>query len=277
VLLLGDATYDPKDNLKTGIQNRVPALMIKTPFLWTISDPSYAAVNGDDLLPDLALGRLSATSVAEAQMLVEKVLAFERGGLSMSQARVLVADNADAGGDFEHAADEIAGGVMGGRADKIYLSRLGGGTRGAIQAALNRGASVMSYVGHGSTVVWASENVYNNMDLPNLAPQPQQPVLFTMNCLNGYFHMPGLSSLAEAFVKTEGKGAIAAFAPSGMSVTEAAHVYHKAALEELLSGRHRRLGDALLAAQARYTESGALPELLSIYQLLGDPALELRY
>jgi hypothetical protein len=36
------------------------------------------------------------------------------------------------------------------------------------------------------------------------------------------------------------------------------------------------LGDAILAAQARYTESGARPELLSIYHLLGDPALELR-
>jgi hypothetical protein len=276
VLLLGDASYDPKDYLKTGISDRIPGITVKTPFLWTISDPSYATVNGDDVLPDFAVGRLSAASLAEAQLLVDKLLAFERGGFSLAGPRVLVADNADIGGDFERDADEIAAGPLAGQAEKIYISQFGGGTRAAIFDALNRGASLMSYVGHGSTVIWASENVFNTMDLPNLAPQAQQPLLFTMDCLNGYFHMPGMSSLAEAFVKAEGRGAIAAFAPSGMSVDEPAHVYHKALLEEILSGRHRRLGDAILAAQARYTESGARPELLSIYHLLGDPALELR-
>src|SRR5262249_7536913 len=55
VLLLGDATYDPKDYLKTGVVNRIPPFMVKTSYLWTASDPAYAAVNGEDLLPDLAL------------------------------------------------------------------------------------------------------------------------------------------------------------------------------------------------------------------------------
>jgi hypothetical protein len=277
VLLLGDSTYDPKDYMKSGLIDRIPGVMIRTPFMWTISDPAYASVNGDDRLPDLALGRLSASTLAEARAMVAKVLAFERGGFTaLAGPRVVVADNPDAGGRFEADADDIVAGPLRGQADKIYISRLGGGTRPAIRNALDRGASFMSYVGHGSTVIWASENVYNNMDLPSLAPQPQQPLLFTMNCLNGYFHMPGMSSLAEAFVKLPDKGAIAAFAPSGMSVNDAAHLYHKAILEEVLSGRHARLGDAILAAQARYAETGAVPDLLGVYHLLGDPALPLR-
>jgi len=32
------------------------------------------------------------------------------------------------------------------------------------------------------------------------------------------------------------------------------------------------LGDAVLAAQEAYAESGAFPELLGIYHLFGDPA-----
>jgi hypothetical protein len=32
------------------------------------------------------------------------------------------------------------------------------------------------------------------------------------------------------------------------------------------------LGDALLAAQSAYADTGAFRELLSIYHLLGDPA-----
>jgi CSLREA domain-containing protein len=276
VLLLGDTTYDPKDYLHTGIKDRIPSITVKTSFLWTVSDPALAAVNGDDLIPDLAIGRLSASNLQEAQLLVGKVIAFENAAFPLSGPRVLVADNADDGGNFEQSADEIDTDILGGNAQKIYLSQLGGGTRPAIYAALNGGASLVSYIGHGSTVVWASENVFNNTDLPNLAPQAQQPLLFTMDCLNGYFQIPGLNSLAEAFVKADGRGAIAAFAPSGLSVHDDANIYHRALLQELLSGRHQRLGDAILAAQVDYANSGAMPELLSIYHLLGDPALALR-
>jgi hypothetical protein len=46
-------------------------------------------------------------------------------------------------------------------------------------------------------------------------------------------------------------------------------------MSELVSGRRERLGDAILAAQAAYAETGLMPELFSVYQLLGDPALRL--
>jgi hypothetical protein len=36
------------------------------------------------------------------------------------------------------------------------------------------------------------------------------------------------------------------------------------------------MGDAVLAAQKAYAESGALPELVAVYHLLGDPALRIR-
>ena len=45
---------------------------------------------------------------------------------------------------------------------------------------------------------------------------------------------------------------------------------------ELTSGRHELLGDAIAAAQRTYAQSGLMPELLSIYHLLGDPALSRR-
>jgi hypothetical protein len=47
-------------------------------------------------------------------------------------------------------------------------------------------------------------------------------------------------------------------------------------LRELTNPARLRLGDALLAAQGAYAETGAFPELLSIYHLFGDPALRLR-
>src|SRR5204863_3232910 len=99
VLLLGDASYDYKDFLHSGAPNPLPPLLVQTSYLWTASDPAYAAVNGDDLLPDLALGRLPASTLEEAHALVDKVVAFETSGLTLTEGpAVLVADNPDGGG-----------------------------------------------------------------------------------------------------------------------------------------------------------------------------------
>lgn len=61
-----------------------------------------------------------------------------------------------------------------------------------------------------------------------------------------------------------------------MSVHQPAARYHEALIAELASGQHERLGNALLATQATYANSGALAELLGIYHLFGDPALKIQ-
>ncbi len=253
VVLVGDATYDFKDRLQTGVTNHVPPRMVKTSYLWTASDPSYAAVNGEDILPDLAIGRLPAATVEQVHAMVHKIVAYETGQAGLDRAAVvLVADNPDRAGNFEADADRLAASVLASKNPyKIYLSQLGtAATRDAILQSFDDGAS--------------------------LAPQTQQPLVLTMNCLNGYFHFPYFNSLAEELVKASDKGAIAAFSPSGLSLNGPAGLFHQALLEELFNGAHPRLGDAVLAAQEAYAETGAFPELLSIYHLLGDPGLRLR-
>ena len=109
VLLLGDASYDPKGFFSgTSRKDLLPSPLTRSSFLWTASDPLYASTNGDDLLPDLALGRLTAGSLAEAQAAVQKILAFENAGRTLSGNAVLVADNPDLAGDFEANANDIA-------------------------------------------------------------------------------------------------------------------------------------------------------------------------
>jgi hypothetical protein len=277
VLLLGDATYDPQHFLATSWASPLPALWTKTSYLWTASDPALAAVNGEDLLPDLAIGRLPATTVEQAEELVGKLLAWEDSGEDLGGRAVLVADNPDVAGDFEADVEDIRQSFLGGRATTtLRLSELGGETRPAILDAFDEGASLMSYVGHGGTAVWASENVLNSNDAASLRAQSRQPLLLTMNCLNGYFVAPNLDALPEAFLKAEGRGIIAAFAPSGLSLDGPAHQYHRALMSELVSGAHQRLGDAILAAQRDYAETGLMPELLTIYHLFGDPATKIQ-
>ncbi len=278
-VLLGDATSDPQRFLATSRPSPLPALWTRTAFLLTVSDTALAAVNGEDALPDLAIGRLPASTVEEAQALVAKLLAWEDSGQGLSGAAALVADNPDPAGDFEANATDIAQSFLAGHDPSLlFLSRLGGaaGARPAIRAAFDSGLSLISYAGHGASAIWATENIWNSRDALSLQAQSRQPLLLTLNCMNGYFVLPTIDSLAESLVKPADRGAIAAFAPSGLSLDVPAHQYHRALMAELTSGRHERLGDVILAAQRTYAGTGLMPELLGLYQLLGDPALNIR-
>jgi hypothetical protein len=277
VVLLGDGTCDYKNYLGNEV-NQVPPRWAKTTWMWTASDPSYARVNGDDLLPDLSIGRIPASTVEEARVMVGKIVAYERSGRNLTDSIVLVADNPDTGGDYEADAEDLVEGVLRHQSPKkIYLRQLGtGATRAEVKDAFDGGASLVSYLGHGAVHFWAHENIFNVDNIGELLPQEEQPLVLTINCFNGYFHYPYFDAFAEELVKVEGRGAVAALSPSGLSLNDPAHRFHKALLEELLSGKHARLGDAILAAQARYADAGSFLELLSIFHLFGDPAMSSR-
>jgi hypothetical protein len=65
-------------------------------------------VHGDDPLPDLAIGRLPASSEEQARVLAEKIVAYEATALGLEGRVVLVADNPDSAGNFDADAREIA-------------------------------------------------------------------------------------------------------------------------------------------------------------------------
>jgi hypothetical protein len=276
-LLVGDGSDDPRNFTGNATPAPMPVLRLRTSWLWTAADPALGAVNGEDLLPDLAIGRLPAKTPEDAARLVAKILDWEDAGNDLAGPAVLVADDPDAGGDFEANARELAAGPLAGRSvETILLREAGASTRAAIFDAFSRGPSLVSYVGHGGTAVWASENVLNTWDAPSLPVQARQPVVLTLNCLNGYFTAPSFDALTEALLGADGRGVVAGISPSGASLDAPAHAYHRALAGALASSVHARLGDALLAAQREYARDGAMPELLAVYHLFGDPTMRLR-
>jgi Peptidase family C25 len=100
-------------------------------------------------------------------------VAFESSGRDLSGPVVMVADNADDAGDFEQDADNVADTFFQDRTvQKVYLRDLGAATRTTIQNAFDNGPAIVNYIGHGGIAVWASENVWNNLDVDSLAPRP---------------------------------------------------------------------------------------------------------
>jgi len=77
VLLVGDASLDPKDYLGYGDSDFVPTKLIDTGFMETSSDDWFVDFN-DDGLPELATGRLPFRTQNEAVTMVSKILSYER-------------------------------------------------------------------------------------------------------------------------------------------------------------------------------------------------------
>jgi hypothetical protein len=146
----------------------LPALRARTSYLWTVSDPALAAVNGEDLLPDFSIGRLPATTLEQAERLVSKLLAWEDSGRGLSGRAVLVADNPDQGGDFEADVEDVRSSSSG-RAMTTLKGELGG-RRGGDPWGLRRGASLMSYVGYGDDGLVVGERA-EHLGRPALGPR----------------------------------------------------------------------------------------------------------
>ena len=65
VLLVGDASFDPRNYLGLGNQDFLPTKLLDTAYMETASDDWFVDFNGDGL-PDMAVGRLPVQTAEEA-------------------------------------------------------------------------------------------------------------------------------------------------------------------------------------------------------------------
>lgn len=167
------------------------------------SDSRYAMIDGDDLYPDVYVSRISATNVTELQTQVNKFIAYEKYPSTGSEAGwyshgVGVASDEGSPTDTERAellrTDLLAYGFH--TVDGIYQGQ--GGNSAAITSALNNGASLVNYLGHGSGTSWGSV-YFSNTQINALNNGPQWPWIVDVSCSNGDF---GLDvCMAEAWLR----------------------------------------------------------------------------
>jgi hypothetical protein len=306
VLLAGAASYDYKNNwnLSPASVNYVPAYLIFTTHGGeTACDECYGQVSGADGLSDLLIGRLPAASPEQAAAMAAKIVAYERALNTKSWQRrvVLAADNARELWEavFETMNEEQAGQLPAGMelAQRYYLGEYENESLAVsdltadLIAGINAGALWVNYSGHGSVNIWATEKILDHsgtgrLDLNLLANGGMPSLVVNMACLTGYFIYPqtgrfaaaGYRSLAEGLMLPEGRGAVGALMPSGMTATDGQQVLSRALAEAVFARDLRRLGDAVGAAREELIASGgaAALETSNTFVLFGDPATELK-
>jgi len=273
VALAGEGTLDYRNLLGFG-ENLVPPLMIQSEGGLFPSDNRLGDENGDGL-PEMAVGRIPVVSAAELDAYTAKIAAYESAATpDWAGSVVMLADATDRGADFAADSDRIAGQIPGDYSvDRIYLSATPlAEARSRLLDALGRGASFVNYMGHGGLDRLTAGGLLTSADVPGLANGARLPVLTAMTCTVNRFAVPGAPALGELLVKSPNGGAAAVWAPSGLSSNGEARLLAESFYRP--AGKER-LGDRILRAVTEFRILGGDPALPKIYDLLGDPALQI--
>jgi hypothetical protein len=280
VLLVGDASYDYRDYLKTPSKNLIPTSLVETHFVGETASDNWFVDLDDDTLPDMAIGRLPAKRAAEVEAVVDKIMSYERSPASGEWHRrvLFVADDDQPA--FEATSDDLVESYL--PPDylvvKVYLSAFAAPeeSEARIIEEINEGAAIVTYVGHAALDVWAKERMFSSQDIASLHNGAKSPFVVTMTCLDGYFHHPKLDCLAEDLLLAEGKGAVACFAPTSESLPSDQDALAKALFEALFADDAPTIGEAVMRAKRNLPQGGhGYEDLDETYTLFGDPALRL--
>lgn len=260
-LLIGDASYDPRDYLGLA-SDFVPTKLVNTTYQKTASDVWFADLD-DDGVSELAIGRLPARSLDEARAMVAKVVAYERG---TGSRHALFVSGDDEAMDFRAASESVRA-LVPPSYTTTAVDLKAEGTTAAHENVLqqwNAGPDFVNYIGHGSVEIWQSYAFFSGADAQSLTTA-RTTMLSAMTCLNGYFHDPRQESLAETLLRKESGGAVAVWALSTLCELDPQVMADRALVPLLFTGA--TLGECTIAAQRAAPDRDVRNTLI----LFGDP------
>jgi hypothetical protein len=269
VLLLGDASLDPRNYLGLGDYDFVPTKMIASALLETSSDTWFTDFD-DDGAADIPIGRLPVRTRADADIEVGKIVRYETNPAQPSRNVVFVSDS-DSDVNFHAAEQQLAQSLPAGT-PVIDVDVSAAGAAAARLQILGRfgDAFLINYLGHGSVESWGNGNLLGRSDALALNNSPSLPIVLAITCLNGYFQDVYTESLAEALLRAPNGGAVAVWASSALTSPESQIPVEAVLLRTLYTTP--RLGDAVVAAQ----KSAFTPDMRRTFLLFGDPAMRVR-
>jgi len=274
LLLVGDATFDPRNYLGFGSDDFVPTRLVETFYLKTASDEWFSDFNNSSV-GTLATGRLPVRTQADIQTAVRKITGYDVAGNSgtWTKQALLVADTDAEGLGFATDTQGVKNLLPKSLTANVVDGSLIGtpAARAQLLSAINSGQLIVNYLGHGSVEVWGNGSLLSNTDAAAMTNAKRLPVFLIMDCLNGYFHDVYTTSMAESLLLAPNGGAVAVWSSSGLNDAAPQAELDKQVVQGLFSGKSVTLGDAIKAAKAKVP----VPDVQRTYILFGDPAMTL--
>ena len=247
--------------------------------LYGEGDHAYTQLDGDDVLGDVHLGRLSVTSVTELTNVVNKIVSYESDPWLASDPTWftragLVADVSESGWSTIYSSRWVKQHLL--RLNYTAIDTIFGGNYLSLQmASLNAGKSLYTYRGH-----WQMSGLTTPF-IQTLANGRKLPFVVTLTCDTGSF-WTDTTCQTEAFLRNANGGAIAAI---GTATTGTHTRYNdcmfQGIIDHVLLSGDPRLGPALSRGKLHMYDNYQAddPDAVAIWSvwnnLMGDPATPL--
>ncbi len=179
-----------------------PYLAFVDPWLGEVAvDMRYGDLDGDGL-PDVSVGRLAANSLADANVIVDKIVNYDESARTADWQRraLFVADNHDPAGNFPALSDEIVTGYLPSdlAVTRAYLpgkipgNPCDGGADCGHEKDNFRHASrrrlAGAVYGPRSAQFWASRTAADSGLMSQASTTASRlPIIMSFNCLDGWF------------------------------------------------------------------------------------------
>ncbi len=247
---------------------------------------------------DLGVGRIPVQSVADADAVVNKLIAYmqNKSAGDWQNRILLMGDDGDDKMPNQHMKDaDVIASVFERQypsyiVNRIYwddypieVSATGARYPAAtkdIYASLAKGALMVNYSGHGSSNLLSHEMVWKASDMAAVK-SPRTPFWVTASCDIGPFDM-GDNSVAESAILNAEGAAIGLFTTTRTVMQSYNSVinkeFSKLLMQPVTTGEVMAVGDAVRMAKCNVIAAGTDRTVNKLqYVLLGDPALRLKY
>lgn len=305
LLLMGSGSYDPQNRIANNYRF-IPTFQSNQsldPLSSYTSDDFFGMLDDQDDVNlgnalqtiDVAVGRIPARTVAEANRMVEKIISYHQSSRygAWRNKLIFLADDKDLNlhlKDAEAVSAASANPVF--QIQKMYLdafplvSGSGGNRYPAVNEALvnevNNGVLIVNYSGHGNHIRLAEEAVLTVNEVNRFQNAARLPLIVTASCDFYPFDDPSKNALGAQVLTGDSTGAIAllttarlVFASSNRIINE--YFIGTALQPNAQTGKYLSLGEAVrIAKNQSVLQAG---EVLNTrkFVLLGDPAMQLAF
>lgn len=310
VNLFGDASYDYKNRLFNNT-NIVPVFHGFNPFASETNNVSnfslFSSFMSDDFFGlmddgegqmiggidgiDIAVGRMLVSTVGQAKEMVDKIIEYhdEKSYGRWRNNYVIYSDDADNATDatLQFGLDNLANTLTAQKpfvnVKKIhsdaYLQQVAAGGERYPEAkkdfldALELGALVLNYFGHGNEESLARERLFEKLDAQNLTNRYRYPLFITITCEFTRFDDPNRFTGGEYMYWNKSGGAIGLIATTRQIGVTTGFVMNNLLSEDLYafgSNNYPTIAEAL-----RLTKLDTGSDNRRVVFFIGDPALKL--
>ncbi|MFH1101348.1 MAG: C25 family cysteine peptidase [Methanobacteriota archaeon] len=144
----------------------------------------------------------------------------------------------------------------------------------ALKAKIDEGHAVFAHKGHGGPYMWLLGNgtVFDTDDIADLNNTDKLPVILSLSCSTAMIDYPHRQTLAEVFVNSQNKGAVAFLGASRDSSVYYNRLFLHNLMNAMIEEDNHILGSSILQAKLGPNPIG---NLQTMYILIGDPALNM--